>query len=123
MEFLNYYVGCFKNYANFNGRARRKEYWSFSLISWVVSLLISWIAGALHLGFISVIYALAIIVPTIAVNVRRLHDIGKGGVWYLINFIPCIGQIWYLVLMFQDSMPGTNEYGVNPKEVVDSNYM
>ena len=116
MDLVNYYVGCLKNYANFNGRARRKEYWMFVLANMIVSFVVGFIVGLVGAPeFIAYIYSLAVLVPGIAVCVRRLHDIGKSGVWYFINFIPCIGSIWLLVLMCQDSMPGDNEYGANPK--------
>ena len=124
MDLVNYYVGCFKNYVNFNGRARRKEYWMFCLGNVIVSIVLSIIIAILRLpAGVSNIYTLAVFLPTLAVAVRRLHDIGKSGVWYLISFIPCVGPIWFLVLMCQDSVPGENEYGVNPKEVVDANYI
>ena len=116
MDLVNYYVGCLKNYANFNGRARRKEYWMFCLANSIIAVVLALVITILDLPkAVSSIYSLAVLVPGIAVCVRRLHDIGKSGVWYFINFIPCIGSIWFLVLMCQDSMPGDNEYGVNPK--------
>jgi uncharacterized membrane protein YhaH (DUF805 family) len=64
------------------------------------------------------LYALAIILPALAVAVRRLHDIGKSGWWLFITFVPLVGSIWYLVLLATDSQPGENEYGPNPKETV-----
>lgn len=124
MDLVNYYVGCLKNYAKFDGRARRKEYWMFVLGNFIIGFVLGFILGIIGAPtYIGYIYRLAVLVPSIAVAVRRLHDIGKSGVWYFINFIPCIGSIWLIVLLCQDSMPGENEYGVNPKEVVDANYI
>ena len=124
MDLVNYYVGCLKNYAKFDGRARRKEYWMFFLANMIVSFVVGFVIGLIGApAAVSYVYTLAVLVPSIAVTVRRLHDIGKSGVWYFINFIPCIGSIWLIVLLCQDSMPGENEYGVNPKEVVDANYI
>ena len=124
MDLVNYYVGCLKNYAKFDGRARRKEYWMFVLGNFIIGFVLGFILGIIGAPtYIGYIYSLAVLVPSIAVAVRRLHDIGKSGVWYLISFIPCVGPIWFLVLMCQDSVPGENEYGVNPKEVVDANYI
>lgn len=124
MDLVNYYVGCLKNYAKFDGRARRKEYWMFCLGNFIVGFVLGFILGIIGApAYVGYVYSLAVLVPSIAVTVRRLHDIGKSGVWYFINFIPCIGSIWLIVLLCQDSMPGENEYGVNPKEVVDANYI
>ena len=123
MELVNNYVNVLKNYVGFSGRARRREYWLFILANFIVSLVISFIGAAIKLPILSTIYALAIFLPSLAVLIRRLHDIGKAGVWFLIFLIPCVGGIWLIVLLCQDSMPGTNEFGANPKEVADSNYM
>lgn len=65
---------------------------------------------------INLLYSLAFLLPTIAVVVRRLHDIGKSGWWYLISFIPLVGVIWFLVLMCMDGTHGENKYGLDPKE-------
>ena len=106
-----------KNYANFNGRARRQEYWMFVLFN----MIFAFAAAAIDYvifgapGIIYGIYVLGIIVPALAVAVRRLHDIGKGGGWIFISLVPLIGSIWFLVLMVTDSVPGDNEYGPNPK--------
>lgn len=104
------------NYANFEGRARRAEYWYFALLNfliliplYVLSMYVSW--GLFLYG----IYALATFVPGLAVAVRRLHDIGKSGWYYLVVFIPIAGGIWLLVMLATEGTPGTNEYGPNPK--------
>ena len=96
------------NFANFNGRARRKEYWMFILFNFLIALGIGVVTGILSaisesLGMLGaviyVIYAIAILIPNLAVIVRRLHDTGNSGWMILISFIPLIGGIWLLVLM------------------------
>jgi uncharacterized membrane protein YhaH (DUF805 family) len=121
---MNWYLHVLKNYAQFNGRARRTEYWMFALLNLIfaaVALIIDNVAGIaidhLFYGPLYILYMLAVFIPGLAVSVRRLHDVGKSGLWILIAFIPIIGAIWLLVLMVTDSIPGENQYGPNPKEV------
>lgn len=121
---MNWYLKCWKQYADFSGRARRKEYWIFSLINYIIIfflyiLQIVMIESTLWLIFpiIFFLYAVAVFLPGLAVNIRRLHDIGKSGWWYLIYLIPIIGDIWLTVLMCLDSEPGENQWGENPKEI------
>ena len=121
---MNWYLKCWKQYADFSGRARRKEYWIFSLINYIIIfflyiLQIVMIESTLWLIFpiIFFLYAVAVFLPGLAVNIRRLHDIGKSGWWYLIYLIPLIGAIWLTVLMCLDSEPGENQWGENPKEI------
>lgn len=132
---MNWYLKVIKQYADFNGRARRMEYWMFTLINFLISMVLY--VPALYLMmdnesplFMSFyyIYSLALLVPGIAVLVRRLHDVGKSGWFIFIGLIPIIGAIWLLVLLFTDSDKGVNEYGPNPKtteavfeETLDSN--
>jgi uncharacterized membrane protein YhaH (DUF805 family) len=113
-----------KQYADFGGRARRTEFWMFVLFNIIFSVIASLIdraigfkIGAIQMGIIGLIYSLAVLIPALAVSVRRLHDIGKSGWMILINLIPFIGWIWFIVLMVKDSQPGENQYGPNPKEV------
>ena len=121
---MNWYLQVLKKYAEFSGRARRKEYWMFSLFN-VIFMIVAMIldnilgttAGELPYGVFYFLYALAVFIPGLAVTVRRLHDIGKSGWMILIALIPIIGAIWLLVLMVTDSNPGENQYGQNPKEV------
>lgn len=104
------------NYANFKGRARRKEYWTFFLFNVLfvfVTTAVDLVLGIFPLLY--VIYILGIVVPSIAVFVRRMHDVGKSGWWFFIGFIPIIGTIWLLVLLFTDGDPGENSYGPSPK--------
>jgi len=111
-----------KQYADFNGRARRTEFWMFMLfniifmtIAIVLDNVIGTNFGELPYGFFYLIYALAILIPGLAVEVRRLHDTGRSGWWILISLVPLIGAIWLLVLLVLDSEPEANEYGPNPK--------
>lgn len=114
---MEWYLRVVKdNYANFNGRARRKEYWMFFLFNMlfaIVTVIIDFILGTFLL--IYAIYVLALIIPSIAVTIRRLHDIGKSGWWYFILLVPFIGAIWLLVLLCTDGNPGDNSYGPSPK--------
>ena len=99
----------FTKYADFNTRSRRSEYW------W--SVLFSAVAGSLATGILkdyAWIWSLVVLIPTIAISVRRLHDIGRPGTWYLLNLIPVVGSIILLVWYCQDST-GDNQWGPNPK--------
>ncbi len=113
---MNYYLKCWNHYADFKGRARRMEYWMFVLFNVIAAIICSMIDLALgSSNVITACYGLAMFIPSLAVAVRRLHDIGKSGWWYLISFIPFVGTIWLLVLLFLDSVPYDNEWGANPK--------
>ncbi|MER7696280.1 MULTISPECIES: DUF805 domain-containing protein [unclassified Streptomyces] len=112
---MDWYLAVLKNYAGFSGRARRKEYWMFALISFVISLVLSIIGGLIGADFLSYIYTVAILVPTLAVGVRRLHDTGRSGWWLLIGLIPLVGAIILIVFLASEGKPETNQYGVNPK--------
>ena len=109
------------NYANFNGRASRQEYWMFNLFNFIFTIVVGFIDGFLSLGFLSLLYVLAILIPGLAVLVRRLHDVNKSGWWFFINFIPIIGAIWMLILLCTDGNPGENSYGPSPKAAPVSN--
>lgn len=119
---MDWYLLAWRRYAEFNGRSRRKEYWMFALFN----CLIGWslfIAGLLlkesEIGVIFLgsywIYSLAALTPAIAVYVRRMHDTGRSGWWWLIALIPLVGGVILIVLLATDSEPGTNKYGPNPK--------
>ena len=107
-----------QNYANFSGRARRAEYWWFTLVHFVVLLVVVGVLFVINdtLGGLAYILAgLGTLLPSLAVLVRRLHDIGKSGWWYFIAFIPLVGPIILLVFACTDSSRGTNQYGPSPK--------
>jgi len=121
---MNWYLAVLKNYADFSGRARRKEYWMFvlfNIIFLIVAMILDNVLGTaiegVGYGLFYILYSLAVLIPGLAVLVRRLHDVGKSGWMILIALIPIIGAIWLLVLMVIDSNPDENEYGPNPKEV------
>lgn len=121
---MNWYLKVLKNYANFDGRARRSEFWMFVLFNFlftIAALILDAILGSLiGFGFIYPVYTLAMIIPNIAVTVRRLHDIGKSGGWFFISFIPVIGGIWLIVLLATEGNTGENEYGEDPKAEEDT---
>ena len=119
---MSWYLEVLKKYAVFSGRARRKEFWYFTLfnvIIWLVLMILSAAAGRARviISVLSVLYGLAVIIPGLAVEVRRLHDTGRSGWWILIGLVPFIGAIVLLVFLVQDSQPGANQYGPNPKEM------
>jgi uncharacterized membrane protein YhaH (DUF805 family) len=118
---MNWYVAVLKKYAEFGGRARRKEYWMFYLINMLISGVCTAIDAIFGWGYQSgltvlyCLYSLAILVPSLAVTVRRLHDTGRSGWWLFIALLPIIGAIILFVFWVQDSQPGDNRYGPNPK--------
>ncbi|KZN49159.1 DUF805 domain-containing protein [Pseudoalteromonas luteoviolacea] len=112
---MEWYISVLKNYAVFEGRARRKEYWMFFLFNIIVSVILGFIDGLLGTSFLGIIYALAIFVPTLALSVRRLHDTGRSGWWMLIAFIPIIGTLALFVFFILEGEESENQYGLNPK--------
>lgn len=107
-------------YADFSGRARRSEYWYWTLdllLAYVVCVLLMVVSRPLG-GLLYLVVALGAIVPTLAVGARRLHDTGRSGWMLLIGLIPLIGGIALLVFTVQDSNPGPNQYGESPKGLV-----
>lgn len=117
---MNWYLKCLKQYADFSGRARRNEFWMFLLFNAlaviVVQFVFSFVLGRTGAVLGIILYMLATMIPSLAVAVRRLHDIGNSGWKILVGLIPLIGGIWLLVLYCQDSQPGANQWGANPKE-------
>ena len=125
---MNWYLKVLNQYSDFNSRARRKEYWMFALLNLIISLAIVGIDNALGLSFnytgnvsgsgvFNLLYILLILIPILAVAVRRLHDIGKSCWMLLIGLIPLVGAIWLLILLLKDSEAGENKYGANPKKL------
>ena len=114
-NFLNVLLN---HYADFNGRARRSEYWYYTLMVVLISLVLSFLqslTGWRLFSVISGLVSLAVLVPGLAICWRRLHDIGKSGAYYFIVLIPIVGWILMIVWLCQDSQPGDNQYGPNPK--------
>jgi uncharacterized membrane protein YhaH (DUF805 family) len=121
---MDYFISALKNYATFTGRARRSEYWFFYLFYFIFLVLAVILDNLLGItiedtgiGPLYFVSILAMIIPGLAVTVRRLHDVGKSGWFYFIVLIPIIGSIWLLVLMATDGKPGRNQYGLNPKGI------
>lgn len=113
---MNWYLAVLKNYAGFSGRARRTEYWMFFLFNLIITLVLDAIGMAIKQGsLLGGIYGLAVLIPGIAVAVRRLHDTGRSGWWLFIGLIPIVGTIVLIVFMATEGQPGDNEYGPNPK--------
>ena len=115
-----------EKFAQFSGRARRAEYWWFVVVNAVVIALLALLVVIFAsisdaLGVVAWlaygVYALAVLIPALAVAVRRLHDTGKSGWWLLIALVPLVGVIVLLVFYFTDSVPGENQYGASPKYV------
>lgn len=118
-EIKSWYLEALQKYVEFEGRARRTEFWTFVLVNFCISIILSVLDATIGMGFgfIGTLFSLAILLPSIAVAVRRLHDIGKEGWWILIGLIPIIGWIILLYFYIQDSEAGANAYGPNPKGI------
>jgi len=120
---LKEFLDVFKKTLDFKSRSRRKEYWMFILFTSIISIVLSIIEIALSLeiaadiGLLSTIFTLIILIPSLSVTVRRLHDIGRTGWWLLLSFIPILGWIALFVFTLLDSESGNNKYGSNPKEL------
>ena len=122
---MNWYLKVLKQYADFKGRARRTEYWMFTLFNVIFGVVAIILDNVLGLAFpfigygpLYLLYMLSMLIPSLAVTVRRLHDIGKSGFMFFIVLIPIIGAIWMLILLVTDSQSGANKWGANPKEVI-----
>jgi uncharacterized membrane protein YhaH (DUF805 family) len=112
---LEHFMNVLKKYAEFSGRARRQEYWMFTLIYILMYAGLAVVEGMiLGTPFISSIFLLAMFLPTISVAIRRLHDTGRSGWWLLLSLIPIV-SIVLVVFMCLDSEEGDNDYGPNPK--------
>jgi uncharacterized membrane protein YhaH (DUF805 family) len=121
MTFTQAVRSVLSNYVTFSGRARRAEYWWFYLFTILVGLVSSIIDAVLdtafnnEIGIVGTLTSLGLLLPSIAVTARRLHDTGRSGWWYLINFVPLVGVIIFIVFAIQDSNNGPNQYGPSPK--------
>lgn len=120
---MNWYLLAFQKYADFSSRSRRSEYWYFVLFNLLAVMVLAMIGGMTSeasdssIGLIPfVIYYLAALIPSLAVSVRRLHDTSRSGWWLLISLVPLVGSIVLLVFYCEDSHPGTNNWGPNPKD-------
>ncbi len=128
---MEWFIKVLRNYAVFDGRARRKEFWMFVLFNIIIGIVISIIdnilgttykvdsflgANTIKIGILNSIYSLGLLIPSIAVSIRRLHDLGKSGWYYLLVFIPLIGSIWLIILFATQGNSGENAFGPDPKE-------
>jgi uncharacterized membrane protein YhaH (DUF805 family) len=115
---MQWYLIVLNNYIGFQGRASRKEYWMFFLINVSITIFLSILEAIVNLpSILTGLYFLAVLLPSLAVCVRRIHDTGRSAWWLLISFIPLVGGISLLVFMCQDSQGFDNQYGLNPKSV------
>ena len=105
---MNYYLAVLKKYAEFNGRARRSEYWCFVLFNLIIYIALAVVGVAMRASFLPLIYNLAVLLPAIGVAVRRMHDVDKSG-WFVL--IP----IYNLILACTEGTKGPNQYGPDPK--------
>jgi uncharacterized membrane protein YhaH (DUF805 family) len=106
---MNYYTNVINKYAVFEGRATRKEYWMFVLINFIITICVGIISTILFIPHLQNLYSVAVLLPSIAVGVRRLHDINHSGWWLLLAFIPIIGWIWLIILLARKSDTGPND--------------
>jgi uncharacterized membrane protein YhaH (DUF805 family) len=114
---MNWYLKVLKEYANFKGRARRTEYWMFTLFNILVSIALGVVLSLTGLPpALILLYSLAVFLPSMAVAVRRLHDTNRSGWFMLLAFVPLV-SLYLLYLMVVDSDPNNNSYGPNPKGV------
>jgi uncharacterized membrane protein YhaH (DUF805 family) len=106
---------AFRQYVGFSGRARRSEYWYFLLFNVIISILAAIVDAAMGSVALGILVAVVLLLPGLAVTVRRLHDIGRSGWWIFIGIVPLAGVIVLLVFACQDGDPGANQYGPSPK--------
>jgi uncharacterized membrane protein YhaH (DUF805 family) len=119
---MQWFMTALQKWADFSGRARRREYWFFLLVYlviYIVLTIVDTMVGLLNaatgIGILGGLFALAMLIPSISVGVRRLHDTGRSGWWLLIALIPIVGAVVLLVFYLLDSQPGDNRFGPNPK--------
>lgn len=116
---MEWYLKALRQYVDFAGRARRKEYWMFTLINVIIFIGLAILDSVLTGGALYVLYYLAVLLPSLAVSVRRLHDTGRSGWWLLIGIIPLIGAIVLIVFLATDGERQPNAYGPDSKAVSD----
>jgi uncharacterized membrane protein YhaH (DUF805 family) len=111
---MEYFLGAFKQITDFSSRTRRKDYWMFILVYIILYFVLSVIDAMLESMVLGVLFSLVMLVPSISIATRRLHDTGRSGWWQLIAFIPLVGIIVLIVFLVQDTQEA-NKYGPNPK--------
>jgi uncharacterized membrane protein YhaH (DUF805 family) len=113
---MNWFIEVVKKYAVFNGRARRKEYWMFVLFYILIAIALAIVEGVIRSrGLLGMLLGLGLLLPSLGVSIRRLHDTDRSGWWLLIGFVPLVGGIVLLVFMCLDGSSGANQYGPDPK--------
>lgn len=118
MSFQAAISSVFQKYVCFTGRARRSEYWYFILFNWAVNLVLTALYRSTESAFVSTLmslWSIGVFLPNLGVSWRRLHDVGRSGAWWFLNFVPLVGQIILLIWLCKDSQPGPNQYGDSPK--------
>jgi uncharacterized membrane protein YhaH (DUF805 family) len=120
---MDWYLGVLRNYTGFSGRARRKEYWFFTLFNVLVVIALSMLDAMIGTfdaetgyGALSTVYMLAVLIPSLAVSFRRLHDTNRSAWWLLLGLVPLIGTLVLLVFMILEGTEGSNDYGPDPKQ-------
>ena len=108
MSFMQAVTACLTNYVGFSGRARRSEYWYFALFNFVVQMIAGFVGGAIHFPLLGTLVSLALLLPSIAAGVRRMHDTNRSGWWIIV-------PIANLIFAVGDTVPGANQYGPDPK--------
>lgn len=111
---MQYFTNALKKYADFSGRATRQEYWMYILFYMVFYIVLAMVGGVLGLSILTTVFSLGLLVPTISLAARRLHDTGRTGWWQLLSLVPIVGSIVLIVFLVQDSHDD-NPYGPNPK--------
>ncbi|MCC5885858.1 MAG: DUF805 domain-containing protein [Gammaproteobacteria bacterium] len=114
---MNWYLDVLKKYAVFEGRARRMEFWMFALFHIIAIVLLGIVDALIGTPILAPLYSLAVLIPSIAVTVRRLHDIDYVGWWFFIAFVPVVGGLILLIFMVLPGTAGNNRFGSNPKEI------
>lgn len=112
---MNYYTDALQKYSDFQTRTSRKAYWMFVLFNFIIAIGISFIANLLNVRALPNLYSLVLFIPSLAISVRRLHDINKGGAYLLFILLPIIGWLYLFILLVQKGDQGTNNYGPNPE--------
>jgi uncharacterized membrane protein YhaH (DUF805 family) len=115
---MHWYTDVIKKYAVFNGRAARPEYWWFLLISVIIAAVLNLVFSAIggRSNIVSDLYSLAVLLPSLGVGIRRLHDTNRSGWWILISIVPFVGWIVLIILYALASDPGPNRYGAGPDQ-------
>ena len=116
---MHWYFEALRKYAVFNGRARRREFWTFELGNFLIFVTLIVIGGvsrsSIAANILPALFVLAMVIPSLAGQVRRLHDTNRSGWWIFISLVPLVGAVILWVFLFTDSNPGENRYGPNPK--------